>query len=39
METKGKSSLICLAVSHLIGQSLVVVKECLVLLPTTALLT
>ena len=38
METKGKSSLICLAVSHLIGQSLVVVKECLVRLPTTALL-
>ena len=38
METKGKSSLICLAVSHLIGRSLVVVKECLVRLPTTALL-
>ena len=38
LETKGKSSLYCPAVSHLIGQSLVVVKECLVRLPTTALL-
>ena len=38
METKGKSSLYCLAVSHLISQSLVVLMECLVHLPTTALL-
>ena len=38
METKGKNSLYSLAMSHLTGQSLVVVKESLVRSPTTALL-
>ena len=36
--TKSKDSLYSLAMLHLIGQSLVVVKECLVRLPTIPLL-
>ena len=38
MEKKGKNGFYSLAMSHLIGLSLVVVKECLVRLPTTAFL-
>ena len=38
METKGKNSLYSLAMSQSTGQSLVVIKECLVRSPATALL-